>query len=734
MAVKKTINIDINNNAEETAKDFDTLNKSINQTTKSTKNLDATFEEVYGELQPLTTRMGEAEDRLYELSLAGDTTSKEFQELLTKVGQYRKVQIQTDIAVDGAAKTMTQKLGSALTGATSGFALAQGSMALFGSENEALEKSLLKVQGAMAIQQGVQGLSDSYKELQIGTKLAAVAQYAYTTAVGTSSGAMKVFRLALISTGIGALIVGLGLLIANFDKVKKAVNDASKKFDKLGTTLKIVLFPITAIIEGFKLMQKGLQAFGLVESEAEKKRTANAEAQKKRHDERIAQIKEEIKEIENTIAVEQRKNSVLNQIYELRKKNAKDTNELNSIEQQQRAANLKLVDDEQEVFVNKLKLTNKRYREEQAKQLIIINQMRAKGQKVSQGVLDRRAEKYAVILENERNLESGNLLAFQKFNIKRENINNAFTDNVETNNQKKIDSWKTYRDERLSIARQIEDLQNSLLEDGIEKELEINRVKFRILREDAKGNADEKIELRALYTRQEEQAEDEIRNKFRQESLDKEIQFFEDNKLPLMEAQADKEVEVEFNKYAELGKIQKAAFDKEKKERKIKNEFALQSTVDGLNVISNVAALFAGKSEKAAKRAFQVQKAVSIAQATIDTYKSANAIFASTAANPITILNPSAPFIAAGIAVAAGLANVATIGSQKFQGGGGDGGGGQESAPDLSGGAPSFNVVGDSGINQLASLQQQPVQAFVVSGEVTTSQALDRNRVENATL
>ena len=83
MAVKKTINIDINNNAEETAKDFDTLNKSINQTTKSTKNLDATFEEVYGDLQPLTSRMGEAEDRLYELSLAGDTTSKEFQELLT---------------------------------------------------------------------------------------------------------------------------------------------------------------------------------------------------------------------------------------------------------------------------------------------------------------------------------------------------------------------------------------------------------------------------------------------------------------------------------------------------------------------------------------------------------------------------------------------------------------------------------------------------------------------------
>ena len=170
MAEKRTINIDINSNASEAEKDFKSFNKAVDETTKSAKNLDATFEEVYGELQPLTTRMGEAEDRLYELSLAGNTASKEYQELLTKVGEYRKVQIQTDLAVDGAAQTMTQKLGSALNGATSGFAATQGAMALFGDENQALEQSLLKVQSALAIQQGVKGLSDAYKELSIGTK------------------------------------------------------------------------------------------------------------------------------------------------------------------------------------------------------------------------------------------------------------------------------------------------------------------------------------------------------------------------------------------------------------------------------------------------------------------------------------------------------------------------------------------------------------------------------------
>jgi len=48
--------------------------------------------------------------------------------------------------------------------------------------------------------------------------------------------------------------------------------------------------------------------------------------------------------------------------------------------------------------------------------------------------------------------------------------------------------------------------------------------------------------------------------------------------------------------------------------------------------------------------------------------------------------------------------------------------------------SPSFNVVGNSGLNQLAQLQQQPMKAYVVSGDVTSAQSLDRNRIENATL
>jgi hypothetical protein len=65
------------------------------------------------------------------------------------------------------------------------------------------------------------------------------------------------------------------------------------------------------------------------------------------------------------------------------------------------------------------------------------------------------------------------------------------------------------------------------------------------------------------------------------------------------------------------------------------------------------------------------------------------------------------------------------------QGGNNSSGGGQAPAP------PQFNIVGQSGTNQLAQTiagqQNKPIEAFVVSSAVTTSQALDRNRVKTAT-
>jgi hypothetical protein len=182
-------------------------------------------------------------------------------------------------------------------------------------------------------------------------------------------------------------------------------------------------------------------------------------------------------------------------------------------------------------------------------------------------------------------------------------------------------------------------------------------------------------------------------------------------------------------------------FDEEDKQRR---QDAIQRNAgfakEGLSIISDITEMFGKKSEKQAKRAFAIKKAANIATALVDTYASANSAFYSQF-NPVAdASSPVRGAIAAGLAIASGLVNVAKISTQKFEGGGSTGaggsGGGGSTGGGMSGGtqAPSFNVVGNNGLNQLAQLQQQPTQAYVVSGQVTTAQSLDRNRIQNATL
>lgn len=178
------------------------------------------------------------------------------------------------------------------------------------------------------------------------------------------------------------------------------------------------------------------------------------------------------------------------------------------------------------------------------------------------------------------------------------------------------------------------------------------------------------------------------------------------------------------------------AKDKEISENeKILNQQKVQGVMNTLETIANISALFAGESEKEQKKAFEIQKAVSIAQTLISTAQSAIDSYKSLSGIPV--IGPALGFAASAAAVTAGLAQVKQIKDQKF-----DGGGSTSPSPVSSGGggasatqAPSFNVVGQSGFNQIAGAlgQQPPAQAFVVAGDVTTAQQLQNNTIQQAT-
>jgi hypothetical protein len=167
------------------------------------------------------------------------------------------------------------------------------------------------------------------------------------------------------------------------------------------------------------------------------------------------------------------------------------------------------------------------------------------------------------------------------------------------------------------------------------------------------------------------------------------------------------------------------------------NAARLDITSNVLSSVENLTRAFGERNEENAKKAFNVQKALGIAQVGINTASAIMKVAAETTdPTPVQAFRVG-NMIAMGVA---GAAQIAAIAMQKFQPSGGTASTTTPSVDTSGGGTsptqpPSFNVVGQSGFNQVAGAlgQQQPVQAFVVAGDVTTAQQLQNNTITQAT-
>jgi hypothetical protein len=183
----------------------------------------------------------------------------------------------------GDAKSLTEAfnpdakfkaLSASLSGVAGGFAAVQGAIGLFGGESKELEKQLLKVQSALALSQGLQSIGesiDSFKQLgaviqstTIFTKANSAANAltaATLKAVGisaeTTAISFRVLKTAIVSTGIGVLVIALGELVSALMNYTSATDKAKKKQEELNEVLK------NSAVEGLKA------AKGFVKSQAE---------------------------------------------------------------------------------------------------------------------------------------------------------------------------------------------------------------------------------------------------------------------------------------------------------------------------------------------------------------------------------------------------------------------------------------------------------------------------------
>lgn len=671
-------------------------------------------------VKSLKTQFREAQQEVAELSAKFGATSKEAVEAAKRASELKDA--------IGDAKSLTdafnpdakfKSLTSSLSGVAGGFSAVQGAMGLMGAESEDVEKTLLKVQSAMALSTGLQQLgesADAFKQLK-----------------AVALNALNGIKTAIGSTGIGLLVVALGAIYAYWDDIKEAVSGVSEEQKNLTKLSQDNFNAEKGKLDAIGSQDQILKLQGKSEKDILKMKIAQTDQTIKAGE---INIQNQINSNKMALEAEKRNYRLLKSYIDfvsmplnaLWTYSAKAVNGIIDMVNKIPGVNIEGRLDEKLVeksadWLTKLafdpKKTEQEGKQQIAEQQKVLskmkndkagyqNQINAIDQKASDDA-KAKAEEKAQKEEETRKKELDELQK-QKDALKA----------IEEKTAKEIEDLKakTEREKlELQAKRDLEELDAiKLSEEEKQKARQEIIEKYKILGKELDEKEAEEKTIKDLEKNQKELEDQALSFEERKALLDEQSTLIDEG---IFKSEEDRTKAKEANTKARI------ELDKLEVESK-------QAQLEGIgNALSQMSAI-AGESTNAGK-------ALAIASTAISTYSTAQKAYESAFLPVPTISSPALGAIFAGVAVAGGLINVKKILSVKTPSGKGS----AVSAPSISAGgatsAPSFNVVGNSGTNQLASslgsaIQSNPVQAYVVASNVTTAQSLNRNIVTNATL
>ena len=654
----------------------------------------------------LRSQLREAQADVAALSEKFGVTSKEATEAAKRAAQL-KDQI-------GDAKALTdafnpdakfKALTSSLAGVAGGFAALQGGMSLFGEQSKEVEQTLLKVQSAMALSQGLQQIGESIDSFK---QLGAVAK-SYTIVQRIVTAGQWLWNAALNANPIGALVIVITALIAAGVALVNYFKGASAAAAQ----------NTAAVKENEKAIKNQSKTLDENSKELDRKQKHELAMAKASGASASAIRALELKLIDEKIAYEKSAKAVAMNTYEknknylmslkasgadedLIKKQTEVVNE--SVKQvNKQSENLKKAYDERkdiqlrhQVEVrqaqtdhNKKVADKNKEASDKAKEDAIAEAKRLKEQKAKEIISD--AESFRNKLEAVQKVER---------DAKKENDDALLTDKQKAINAEnddynlKIKNAQEFGEKTEEVTRKHLNKLKKIEDDDRLKKDEEKKAELEKTIND--NNATFEARLEAVN------AEQALLQKLFDDKLISEEQFTEKTK--------------------QLAKSRMTI-------AQLETQSKIEQAQRGAALLSNISDLI-GKDTAAGKVA-------AVAATTINTYAAAQTAFFNAQKNPISILGPAYPYISAGLAIAGGLKNVQAILSVPTPGAGG-GGGGAPSGGSASMTAPSFNSVGSSSTNQLAqsigTQSQTPVRSYVVASDVSTAQALDRNIIKNATI
>ena len=653
-----------------------------------------------------------------------------------------------------------QALTNAASTAAGGIAAAQGALALFGGESEDVEKALLKVQSAMALSQGLSQLKDIGK---VGDEL-------ILSFRGLTAGANG-FKKALISTGIGALVVAVGLLVAYWEDIVALVGGVSKEQKDLNMATQKDLEANQEKLEAIDGQTNQLKLQGKSEEEILQLKIAqtdeaiaaaeinlqNAQATKKAQVDAAQRNKDILAGLLNFMSFPL--TAILGSIDLI----SEGLVQLGVLEE---ATNLReetfdylasfvfdpeAVGEAGDATIKEAQQGLDKLKEQRAGyELSVLDGQKAAGEKASaERDKQTKAEEEALaVLQEARNKmldkqAQEELAINQAYKAKQKVLDDASIKDdgsLEKARQNEIQAVKDkYQKEEEERSKEAQIRLNEIITqtrlDGIKDEnlkaREQILLDFQAQRDEVLNNeklkSEEKTSLLVALKTQEDQALKALQKSIDEADAIKELEKLDaqmlkdENDFNTQRTLLDQKLDL-LEQYHKAGKISDDEYtagvlansNARKEIDKLENQAKIQNAEVASNLLGTISDLV-GKNTAAGK-------ATAIASTTIDTYLGAQKAYAS----QLIVGDPSSPIraaIAAAIAIAGGIKNVRAIARTPVPGGGGG-----ASVPSVSGAAPAVApavpTLGNSPVTALGSIMQNqpPLKAYVVESEVTNSQ------------
>ena len=301
-------------------------------------NINSNFQQTEKSSEDMRKRIRELRKEFYSL----EEGTEEYNKVLAELSKLQLDYSDQTIVMRNSANDLGQRLTNLVKVSgdlMSGFSAVQGVMGLLGIESDGFERTLIRLQSAMAIVQGLEGLEgmiDHMKALRasfsgitkpVASFIAAIsnwvkfgkasvdttrAQAAANTTLATTSNtaaaattalstAMRVLRTALISTGIGALVVGVGALISKLVEWRSASKETEDANAQLQATFESLNSSIDQGYEKMEDLVEQLETYGMTAVQIAEKNVKETENEIRAKKEQISAQKEAIKEAKQNL-------------------------------------------------------------------------------------------------------------------------------------------------------------------------------------------------------------------------------------------------------------------------------------------------------------------------------------------------------------------------------------------------------------------------------------------------